>query len=106
VLLCTGIDVQVFCLGSAGLRRLHRLCRLLERSASCVRSVARCLELKRDMLRQLSCERDATSKHGRQFVLDWQKGRGWGTGETGEISLKVAYNVQSICYDFKERPFF
>ena len=99
------MDVQVFCLGSAGLRRLHRLCRLLERSASCVRSVARCLELKRDMLRQLSCERDATSKHGRQFVL-LAEARGWGTGETGEISLKVVYNVQSICYDFKERPFF
>jgi hypothetical protein len=37
--LCIGMDVQVSCLGSAGLRRLHRLCRLSERSASCVRSV-------------------------------------------------------------------
>jgi hypothetical protein len=62
---------------------------------------ARCLELKREIrCDKLSCERDATSKHGRQFVL-LAEARGWGTGETGEISLEVVYNVQSICHDFK-----
>jgi hypothetical protein len=57
---------------------------------------ARCLELKRDTLRQLSCEQDATSKHGRQFVLIGRRGEAGELVRQGKISLRVDYNVQPM----------